>query len=234
MAPTGKCSVEQTVVPTNPSEFPRNGITLARQFIISMEGPSMVGLPLAHRQHLSLGIAILLSMSSTSGFFPPRTSPTCVRSLAGRLEQEANIAAAETKQQHQEKLTLAAAMQGQRMAVANPSHEAGNTTVEINLRQSRNSIFRLAALAGQASALFLDEEDYHEEHERGGVVAAANDKTRTEQALARILIALMNSAKVMNVDLEKACHAKIDLNCKKYPVDLCKVSRIFRLASIVQ
>jgi hypothetical protein len=182
-------------------------------------------------EHLAFGITILLSMSSTTGFFPPRTSPTCVRSLAGRLEQEADIAAAAGKnklvRQEEQSVSSPSLLSALQMAAANPRQQDDDatTTVEINLRQSRDSIFRLAVLVGQASAHFLeDSDDNDDDDDAVSSVVAANNKTQTEQVLARILIALMNSATVMNVDLEKACHAKIDLNCKKYPVELCKVS----------
>lgn len=84
--------------------------------------------------------------------------------------------------------------------------------VEIPLRESRDCIFRLTALVGEASSLFLDEE-----------AALGVNKEQTEVALAKILIALMEGATTMNINLEKACHAKIDLNLKKYPAELCKV-----------
>jgi hypothetical protein len=180
-------------------------------------------------EHLAFGITTLLSMSSTTGFFPPRTSPTCVRSLAGRLEQEADTAAAAEKnklvRQEEQSVSSPSLLSALQIAAANPPQQDDDvtTTVEINLRQSRDSIFRLAVLVGQASALFLEDDDEHDD-DAVAVAVAANNKTQTEQVLARILIALMNSATVMNVDLEKACHAKIDLNCKKYPVELCKVS----------
>jgi hypothetical protein len=156
-------------------------------------------------------INIIHHPMSTSGFLQPTTSPNCVRSLAARMEQEAD------EKEHPDavvansrSLDRSSLLSGS--SVAHPSPE--EVTVEFQLREARDSIFRLMVLVGEASALLLDEAE---------ALGCANKK-RTEQVLAQILITLMEGAIVMKVDLEKACHAKIELNLKKYPVELCKVS----------
>lgn len=161
----------------------------------------MQQLVFSHWQQLIVfGFIIILPMSA-SGFLQPTTSPNCVRSLAGRLELEADCEATAGIGKHHSSVTG---------LTANISQD--EPKVEFQLRESRDSIFHLMVLVGEASALFLDE-----------TAALGINKKRTEQVLAQILIALIECAKAMKVDLEKACHAKIELNLKKYPVELCKV-----------
>lgn len=152
----------------------------------------------------ALFVATFVICISMSNSFQPTTSPNCVRSLADRQDELGDFSG----KQLESSLRMVA---DDATSPEEASIEA--TTIQIPLRDSRNCIFRLAALVGEASSLFLDEE-----------AAFGEDlKQRTEVVLAKILLALMEGAATMNINLEKACHAKMDLNLKKYPVDLCKV-----------
>eukprot|EP00814_Leptocylindrus_danicus_P022539 CAMPEP_0116006032 /NCGR_PEP_ID=MMETSP0321-20121206/1497_1 /TAXON_ID=163516 /ORGANISM="Leptocylindrus danicus var. danicus, Strain B650" /LENGTH=243 /DNA_ID=CAMNT_0003474529 /DNA_START=96 /DNA_END=827 /DNA_ORIENTATION=- len=76
----------------------------------------------------------------------------------------------------------------------------------------RSEILNLAATTGQLAAHFKD----------GDTVTDSEDKERLEETMGQLLIGLVRAARVCSLDLCRCIKAKIALNAKKYPVELCK------------
>ena len=80
----------------------------------------------------------------------------------------------------------------------------------------RNLVLRLTVVMGTLSSLFLtmmpsDDSDFFE------------CNTQITSNMTNLLRTLINLSSTLTINLYKACSKKIDLNCRKYPVDLCKV-----------
>lgn len=71
-----------------------------------------------------------------------------------------------------------------------------------------------AAMTGQLAAHFKD----------GDSVAENEIKENLDENMGRMMIGLIHVARICSLDLCRCIKAKIILNAKKYPVELCKVS----------
>ena len=88
----------------------------------------------------------------------------------------------------------------------------------------RNLIFQLLYQMGQLSAQFV-------------VTVPPLDPEAVATTMGLILMALRKISRALSIPLYEACWKKIQLNQRKYPVELCKVRRlcvcVFRSTGIV-
>ncbi|KAL9186299.1 hypothetical protein ACHAXT_005537 [Thalassiosira profunda] len=108
-----------------------------------------------------------------------------------------------------------------------PSNDGGAPPSSI--ADARDAIFQLGALAGQMCALFLSApHDPIECVERPSAddnpfwVGASPEKERVATKLGEVFVQLFAMAAVLGIDLRTSVLKKVELNGKKYPVDLCK------------
>ena len=138
----------------------------------------------------------------------PESSPNCVRSLEAQLQ----ATTLEMSKQH-------------------PVDNACTSTSRASPRASRhgvsipavrNLIFQLSAVTGSLSSLFLRAAppDVDEIESMASAAIAT--------AMAQLLNTLLELSCSLSINLHTACCKKIELNGRKYPVELCKVSRIIR------
>jgi hypothetical protein len=104
-----------------------------------------------------------------------------------------------------------------------PSNEtveaSADCTASISLSSARNSIFSLSIRMGQLSAQFLQDRNWKDPTSIPEEVLAT---IATE--MGHMIMILMELSGGLSIDLHVACIKKIQLNERKYPVELCKVS----------
>jgi dCTP diphosphatase len=148
---------------------------------------------------------------------PESCSPNCVRSL------EAVLAAADDmvvhgKHSDPDDGSEEASEECQTSPTPSPqalSSTGNNQAFPIAL--VRNLIFRLTALTGSLALVML----------RDTADASFDDldmELDSESIMTRMLATLLRLSASLSMDLHAACHNKIKLNAKKYPVELCKGS----------
>ena len=81
----------------------------------------------------------------------------------------------------------------------------------------RNHVLRIAVGMGTLSSLFLISLTDDGTNFRGEMAPIA-------RTMAELLTALMELSVSLAIDLHSACCKKIDLNCRKYPVERCMAS----------
>jgi len=103
-----------------------------------------------------------------------------------------------------------------------PMKSDTQATLQAPMKDIRNLIFQLCALTGSLSTLFWQKMPLdHYEPENPSTAAAPEEAVAV---MVQLLQQLMELSTALSIDLGKACHTKIELNNRKYPVELCKVS----------
>lgn len=135
------------------------------------------------------------------------SSPNCVRSLDAQLEAT-TLVSKDAKHEGDARISPSVAS-----LKAVPRDKTNN---ELPIYAIRNLVIRLTVVTGTLSSLFLTTvpSDGTEFFKGNAVVATT---------MAHLLTALMELSSSLAINLHMACCKKIDLNCRKYPVDLCKV-----------
>jgi len=96
----------------------------------------------------------------------------------------------------------------------------GVVTIPTPLKDVRNLLFQLCALTGSLSTLFWQQMPL--DHDLGDNTTSTIP-TEVVDGMAQLLRKLLELSAALSIDLGAACLAKIVLNNRKYPVDLCKV-----------
>jgi dCTP diphosphatase len=152
---------------------------------------------------------------------PKSSSPNCVRSLEAALATADGMVVVHGKPNDQPPDGVEEAGEKcQRSPTPSPqqtSTAGNNETFPVAL--VRNLIFRLSALTGSLALVTLrdDADASFDDLDIASLV-----ELNSESIMARMLATLMRLAASLSIDLHVACHKKIDLNAKKYPVELCK------------
>jgi dCTP diphosphatase len=147
----------------------------------------------------------------------PKSSPNCVRSL------EAVLATADDMVVHGKHNdpgddSIEAGEECQRSPTLSPQASSTGNCQTFPIALARNLIFRLTALKGLLALVMLRDADASiDDLDMPSLVELNSDSIMT-----RMLATLMRLSTSLSIDLHAACHNKINLNAKKYPVELCK------------
>jgi dCTP diphosphatase len=84
---------------------------------------------------------------------------------------------------------------------------------------ARNEIFRLSSIVGRMASAFLTVS-----HDSGGGVAVGDE---IANLLGEVFIQMLQICRVCGIDLRLSVLRKMELNGRKYPVELCKVGLLY-------
>jgi hypothetical protein len=86
----------------------------------------------------------------------------------------------------------------------------------------RDLLFQISSDAGEVSKLLADRECFAT---RNGNMSEEEGKQRTDisSVISMMLSTLVEISSLLSINLQQACCRKIELNSKKYPVELSKV-----------
>jgi len=166
--------------------------------------------------------SITLRIHPTSSFramtLSQSDSPNCVvRSLDNQLAGLSSMSSSKDS---------ASAGAGSEEAVSpyqhSPMKSDTQATLQAPMKDIRNLIFQLCALTGSLSTLFWQKMPLDQHHEPNNSSTTAPEEAVT--VMVQLLQQLMELSTALSIDLGKACLTKIELNNRKYPVELCKVS----------
>jgi len=111
---------------------------------------------------------------------------------------------------------------------------ANDEPPRIPLDEIRNRLFLLSELAGNLSRIFRTKVPLDPPPDAPPAVGSSNLTTIAEidagiaRGMYRLTAALIDASTLLNIDLRSAVLRKMELNRRKYPVELCQVSRPFR------
>lgn len=140
----------------------------------------------------------------------PDVSPSCVRSLEAQLLAPAILGKSIKPQTNQDSSVS---------RVDSPKAHPRADQQGVSIPAVRSLIFRLSAVTGSLSSLFLSSVplDGTDQFTANAAIAAT---------MAHLLKALTELSCSLSINLHSACCKKIDLNGRKYPVELCKVCQM--------
>ena len=99
-----------------------------------------------------------------------------------------------------------------------------------SISNARDEIFKLGAIVGQMCTLFLTvPHDSVEMKERPSLdddsfwIEDSDKKEEVANQMAKVFLQLFATASICSIDLCTSILKKIELNGRKYPVELCKV-----------
>ncbi len=97
---------------------------------------------------------------------------------------------------------------------------------------ARDEVFRLGSVVGQMCSSFLT---VPRDSEEGKAFWGALPSQKNEVAnhMGRVFLALLSVATVCGIDLRTSILKKIELNGRKYPVELCKVCSLITLIPVI-
>lgn len=155
------------------------------------------------------------------------SSPSCARSL------EAQLQATSFKMSNERQPSKGVETSSPMASPHATPQENGNC---FPIPVIRNLIFRLSAITGSLSSLFLNSavvplDSNNAERQQHSAAVAAEEFVANgaiAAAMAHLLATLMDLSCSLSVNLHTACCKKIELNGRKYPVDLCKVRACVR------
>lgn len=105
-----------------------------------------------------------------------------------------------------------------------------DTTEPLQVHHARSLILRLSVLVGNLCSIFLQSVPLD-----GSTAADTDAPSRLQDtpglqdSMAALVLGLTSTAKALSIDLETAVLKKMELNGKKYPVELCTVRRRQRI-----
>ena len=102
------------------------------------------------------------------------------------------------------------------------SQQVPATTTTAPLKDVRDLIFQLCARTGSLSTLFC-QNTMPLDHDHDAVNSTTPISDQVIATVVQLMQQLMDLSTALAIDLGQACYAKIELNNRKYPVDLCKV-----------
>lgn len=99
------------------------------------------------------------------------------------------------------------------------------------VQEFRSQIFRLSACVGNLSTLFLEEVplDSLNPNEPNAPVSSKSIQRTVTELLSRLIAA----AEMLSLNLQTAIVKKMELNRRKYPVELCRVRCALRFKACV-
>ena len=167
-------------------------------------------------------ISVVCSMTSPNSKSPYNpaatsfggTSPNCVRSFSEEAAINPIIDYTDQETSHHWMMHSSSMPQNDPDCSLETS-----TAAAMNLSAVRNCIFHLSTRMGQLSALFL--QDYHWQ-DPASIPEECIAILSSE--MGHMMLILMKLSTGLSIDLPTACWKKIQLNERKYPVELCKVS----------
>lgn len=86
----------------------------------------------------------------------------------------------------------------------------------------RDLLFQISSDAGEVSKLLAERECFTTRN--GSMSEEEKQKTDISSIISTMLSTLVEISSLLSINLQQACCRKIELNSKKYPIELSKVS----------
>jgi hypothetical protein len=142
--------------------------------------------------------------SSSTSSPSSSSSPNCVRSLEAQLEKASLMSSPESK----------ASAKNTSDGCSNDNDDNNTRAEPIPWSVVRDQILQLTVVTGNLSSLFLI-------HPRTPPPTHPDDLL--PRSIVTVLQVLWDISQSLHIPLAMACQNKINLNNRKYPIDLCKV-----------
>ena len=141
-------------------------------------------------------------------------SPNCIRSLDAMNDNDATA--------KNDGDTANDSVEAVRNIFADTPVSPNDQTEPLSISKARSSILRLSMLVGNLCSILF------RSFPLDGVVTTTASPSLyatpgLQESMAEIVSSLMCTAALLSIDLETAILKKMELNNKKYPVELCKV-----------
>jgi len=164
----------------------------------------------SHNDDVKITVACCLShlYLSFQTMTSPSESPNCVRSI----DKMSNMTISDEKDHGKD--------EGETSSVSTGSEH--DKTEKLPLNETRNLILHLSAIVGNICSLLLQSApmDYNDASLDVQFVAAPEIKIYMNE----LLFGLIDTASSLSINLETAIWKKMELNRRKYPENLCKVT----------
>ena len=154
-------------------------------------------------------------------------SPNCVvRSLEQQLEAS-NLTEDDNKAANSKMEGGAAYKTPIKKEVEGSFQQPEKVTMQLptSLQAVRNLIFQLCGITGSLSNLFWQKMPFDQSKTPGASSSTSTTPVPDEVivVMVQLLQQLLKLSTALSLDLGQVCYNKIELNNRKYPVDLCKV-----------